>query len=262
MRWHDVTADEEGRRGPSDLHLTSLVCWLLPLTATTLAIGIVTIVKTRGGRKAERQQPSLHSNLTFFTTASSAIDNATIPARRGHIAAEIQHHIAVELGLDNDANALYNLSLTSKSLRDVAQPALLNVFSIQRTEDRDQQEGVSRSIFEKSPYFKCHTSQPEYAKAVKTIDIRFDGWRNVETSDMQLHDQVLFGKVFLEFVPPTASKRHSKEEWNLFALLDLLLSRLQIFRNLYFVPQMSRGNVWPEHTSAAKKKPVRRFFQH
>ncbi|KAF1976011.1 hypothetical protein BU23DRAFT_566206 [Bimuria novae-zelandiae CBS 107.79] len=155
--------------------------------------------------------------------------------------AETLHSIAAELRLDNDRKALYNLCLTSRVLRNVAQPALFNLFSILRRE-LEYDKRLGKLVYKPQYHESCVQftrevlKQDDLAAKVTSIDLNFHCSSNGNLLKLKTADHAVFKQAHTMLFPQAEVWIATVRNRHLFAVLAILLARLRKLRCIILNP--------------------------
>lgn len=191
-----------------------------------------------------RNNSPVVDNPTAMTRSSgheSSVKEPQRPSMLLGMAAEILHCIANELRLDGDTRALYNLCLASKVLRDVAQPALFNTFTIPEPEADGctcefHQDQCDQGIVK---FTRAILQREDLAAGVKAIDLNFHAGANFKIPELARPDFVLFSETRNLMFPQAKKGWPIDEAYELFTVLAILLKRLHNLRRMVLCPLYS-----------------------
>jgi hypothetical protein len=116
---------------------------------------------------------------------TAAAENTYRPSLLLDLAAELLHQIAEEFRVDEEHKTLYNLCLASKILRDVAQPALFNLFSIPESTETSSVDAVYQVAQSVVQFTRTVLQREDLAAMVRGIGLDFYGRANHEMPQLE-----------------------------------------------------------------------------
>ena len=198
--------------------------------------------------------PDSLTTLTSSTLLAAAIPASPViamPVQTGDasytpptllsLSAEILHSIAAELRASGDRSALYNLCLTSKVLRDVAQVSLFNMFKLSEPLldddycdycggiNRDNQANIDLILFARAVF-----GRKDLAAGINSINLDFRNIFKARLPRLNTNDKALFSRIFKALYPQITDWETILNHRKTYGLLGLLLTGLQNMRRITF----------------------------
>lgn len=153
--------------------------------------------------------------------------------------AELLHHTVAQIDVSDDRPALYNLCLTSRLLRDVAQPVLFSHFDVPSPDKSDRKNAVHllppkrRLVL----FSKTALQRSDLASRTKSMDLDFGSPQDNGIGGHILpEDTALFSRMAKEIFPYAPDWTERTRRRGFCALLPLIFCRLPNLHSLVFVP--------------------------